>query len=185
MSRGLSSDQTTSLASEKLHQVTMLKLAFNSTYYYTNHYKNITYDSNNYLATAFILDISQIREESAITNASIDITLSAVTTTLLTDLFSHGHIGKEVVVYLSLLNSDGAVITTPIEIFTGTTSGMKYSENTKKAEIVLTVGNHWTKIKQFSGRRLTDKSQQLVFTGDPSFALRDQVGKKITWGTQE
>ena len=185
MSRGLSTDQNTALASGKLHLVTMLKLSLGSTFYYTNHYKNIVYDSNTYLSSAFILDISQIREESSMTNGSIDLTLSAVTTTLLTDLLSNGHIGKDVVVYLSLLNSDGAIITNPIQIFEGQTSGFKFQENAKTSEIVLTVGNHWTKIKEFSGRRLTDQSQQLVFTGDLSMEFRDQIGKKITWGTQE
>ena len=185
MSRGLSADQISALESGKLHLVTMVKLAFNATYYYTNHYKNIDYDSNTYLSSAFILDISQIREESSMTNASIDLTLSAVTTTLLTDLMTNGHIGKTVIVYLAMLDSNGAIITNPIQIFEGETNAFKFLENTKTAEIVLTVGNHWTKIKQFSGRRLTNQSQQLVFNGDPSLEFRDQIGKKITWGTQD
>ena len=117
MSRGLSADQNSALESDKLHLVTMLKLSLGATYHYTNHYKNLVYDSNTYLSSAFILDISQIREESSMTNGSIDLTLSAVTTTLLTDLMSNGHIGKDVNVYLSLLNSDGAIITNPIQIF--------------------------------------------------------------------
>ena len=185
MSRGLSADQISALASGKLHLVSMVKLAFGSTYYYTNHYKNIVYDSNTYLSSAFIMDISQIREESTMTNASIDLTLSAVTTTLLTDLMSNGHIGKTVIVFLAMLDANGAIITNPIQVFEGQTNAFKFLENTTTAEIVLTVGNQWTKIKQFSGRRLTNQSQQLVFNNDPSLEFRDQIGKKITWGTQE
>ena len=185
MSRGLSTDQTNALASGQLHIITMIKLAFGSTYYYTNHSTNIVYDSNTYLSTAFLMDVSQIREESSMTNGSIDLTLSAVTTTLLTDLMSNGHIGKGVIVYLALLNSSGAIITNPIQVFEGETNAFKFLENIKTAEIVLTVGNHWTKIKHFAGRRLTDKSQQLIFNGDTSLQFRDQIGKKITWGTQD
>ena len=61
---------------------------------------------------------------------------------------------------------------------------MKYEETTKRTEIVLGIANHWGRLKQFSGRRLTDKGQRLFFSDDPSLGLRDQIGKKITWGTQ-
>ena len=184
MSRGLSSDQINALASGAIHLVTMIKLEFNSTYYFTNHYKTITYDSNDYTSSPFFVDITEIREESKLTNSSIDLTLSATVTTILTDLVTNGHIGKTVTVYLALLDADGAVITNPIEFFSGETISMKYEETTTRTEIVLGIANHWGRLKQFSGRRLTDKGQRLFFSDDPSLELRDQIGKKITWGTQ-
>lgn len=183
MSRGLSADQITALSSGAIHLVTMIKLEFNSNWYFTNHYKTITYDSNDYLSSPFFVDLSEIREESRLTNSSIELTLSATTTTILTDLMTNGHIGKTCTIYLALLDSDGDVITNPIEFFSGETISMKYSETTTRTEIVVGIANHWARLKQFKGRRLTDKGQRLFFSDDPSLQFRDQVGKKITWGT--
>ena len=185
LSRGLTTNQKNALASGAFNIVTLLKMQFNANYYYTNHSNTITYDSNNYVPSAFFVDVSEIREESSITNSSITVTIASATTTILNDLFTNGHIGKTVSVYLALLDSTGSGIDDPIQVFEGQTNALKYAETATSSEIVLDVANAWARIKSFNGRRLTDKSQQLVFTGDPSFELRDQIGKKITWGTQE
>ena len=121
--------------------------------------------------------------ESSTTNSSITVTIASATTTILNDLFTNGHIGKTVSVYLALLDSTGSGIDDPIQVFEGQTNALKYAETATSSEIVLDVANAWARIKSFNGRRLTDKSQQLLYWR-PIFELRDQI-KKITWGTQE
>jgi hypothetical protein len=185
MSRGLHSDTKTALASGGYSPVVMMKLEFNTTYYLTNCSYSLSYDSNTYTTSAFLLDLSSIKEDTKLTISEIDITLSSVTTTILTDLFTYGHIGKPVTIYSGLIESpfgSTSLVDDPYQIFGGKTSGLSYTESAKESSMKLKASNHWSKLLEYNGRRITDQSQQNLFNGDLCFQLRDQVGKKITWG---
>ena len=184
MSRGLSTDIQNALASGKFGIASLLKLSLNTTYYLTNHQKNIVFNSATYQPLGYIVNLNDIVEQSSMNTGAISITLSAATTTIMTDLFTNGHIDENVNLYLALINDSGAVIDAPFEIYAGTISSLKYTESATSSAIRLTVSNQWSHLEQYSGRRLTDDSQQRVFDGDKSFSLRSQVGKKLTWGIQ-
>ena len=86
---------------------------------------------------------------SSITNSSITVTIASATTTILNDLFTNGHIGKTVSVYLALLDSADRVLTTRSG-FEGQTNALKYAETATSSEIVLDVANAWARINRLT-----------------------------------
>ena len=183
MSRGLSTDIKNVLSSNKFNLAVLVKFEFNTTYYYNNSYKTITYDSNNYISGGIILDLADIQEDASINTGQINLTLSNASTTILTDLLTYGHIDKAITVFFALLNDDSTVVDSPFEVFAGSINGMRISESAKESKLVLNVSNHWAQLNQWAGRTLTDSSQQRFFNGDLSFDFVPQVGKEIVWGT--
>ena len=183
MSRGLSTAIKNVLASNKFNLAVLVKLQFNTTYYYNNSYQNITYDSNNYISGGIILDLADIREDAKINTGQINLTLSNASTTILTDLLTYGHIDKSITIFFALLDDDSTLVDNPFEIFAGAVNGMKISESAEESKLSLSVSNHWALLNQFAGRTLTDSSQQRFFNGDLSFDFVPQVGKEIVWGT--
>ena len=182
MSRGLSTDIKNVLASNKFNLAVLIKFQFNTNYYYTNSYKTITFDSNNYISGGIILDLAEIKEEAPINTGMINVTLTNASTTILTDLLTYGHIDKSVSIYFAFLNDNSTVIDSPVLIFSGTTSQMKIAESASSATIVLGIGNHWARLRSLNGRNLTQSSQARYFTGDTIFNFRPQVDKPIIWG---
>ena len=95
MSRGLSTDIQNALASGKFGIASLLKLSLNTTYYLTNHQKNIVFNSATYQPLGYIVNLDDIVEQASMNTGAISITLSAATTTIITDLFTNGHIDKK------------------------------------------------------------------------------------------
>ena len=185
MSRGLSATVKTTLASSNYFLATLIKLEFNTTYYLTNASTTITYSSNDYVSTGLFIKIGDLQDDSAITNSALDVTLTAVSTGIMSDLLTNGYVDRPVTIYLSLMSSDMAIIDAPFEIFQGNVNSMTITEKLGSSILKLKVTNHWAKLDQISGRYLTKESQQRFFNGDLCFDRVSQTGKRLEWGIEK
>ena len=66
MARSLSGSLTTELATNKLNPIDLIYIGVNTGYYYTDHYKNISYGGNTYQATSLFLGVSDASESSEV-----------------------------------------------------------------------------------------------------------------------
>ncbi len=185
MSRGLSSTIKTALASSNYYLAFLLKLEFNSTYYLTNANNTITYSGNDYVSTGLYINISDLQEENRLTTSSLDLTLSASATGIMMDLLTNGYIDKQVTIYITLLDSDMAIIDAPFEIFKGNVDTMNVNESLETSVVRLVLTNHWAKLDQINGRYITNASQQRFFSADKCFDRANQVGKQLEWGIEK
>ena len=64
MPRSLNASLITELATNKLNPVELVYLGVSTGSYYTDHYKNITFDGNTYVASSLFLGSSESAESS-------------------------------------------------------------------------------------------------------------------------
>ena len=183
LSRGLSSTIKTELASNAVQVAVLIRLELNANFHLTTSSTSITYDSNTYTSTGVFLNIADFKEESTINTSEISLQLGNASQTIMNDLLTNGHIDRTVKIWLALINASAAVIDAPFQIFQGQINKMSITESESNSVTQLGIANHWAQLNQFSGRRLTDSSQQRFFNGDICFDFVNQVDKPIIWGT--
>lgn len=185
MSRGLSTAIKNALAGSAFRTATMTKLEFNTTYYFTNAPSTIVYDSNSYVSTGLFLDVQELEENSTITTGSLNMRLSSVATSIMDDLFTYGYVDRQVTVFLAMLDSDMAIIDSPVQIFQGFVNTISVQEDAQNSILTLLIANQWAQFDKINGRYLTDTSQQRYFSGDLAFNLVPQTGKQLEWGVEK
>ena len=170
MSRGLSSAIKTQLASSSFVMAHLVKLEFNTTYKYTDFSSDIDAGSGEiYSANGFLQSMGSINESSKLTIGSIDLVLSGVNQTLISDLLNNGHLNKKVTIQRAYINSSTNALIEAFSIFSGRVDGMQIRDTNETSEIGLTISNHWSDFGRRSGRRTISSSQQQFFPDDKGY----------------
>ena len=110
------------IAANEVWVVNLVSLEIGTTtYYITDHYKEIPYGGQTYLPNGNLLSIANVDESVEIGNQTINIALSGIDTTFRRDVIQFDAIGGTVEIDIAFLNtSTGAVIDDPLNIYTGT-----------------------------------------------------------------
>ena len=169
MSRGLSSDIKTQLASTSFVMAHLVKLEFNTTYYYTDFSSDIVDGSDTYSANGFLQKIGSISESSSLTIGSLSLSLSGVNQTLISDLLGNGHIHRKVAIKRAFINASTNALIESFSIYTGRVDGMDIMDSDKTSMINLRIANHWGDFARLSGRRTNSGSQNQFFPNDKGF----------------
>ena len=122
-----------------------------------------------YSANGFLQSMGSINESSKLTIGSIDLVLSGVNQTLISDLLNNGHLNKKVTIQRAYINSSTNALIEAFSIFSGRVDGMQIRDTNETSEIGLTVSNHWSDFGRRSGRRTISSSQQQFFPDDKGF----------------
>ncbi len=183
MSRGLSSAITDELAKGQYQMAHLVKLELNSTYKYTNASTNIADGSDTYVPNGFLMGLDNVQENSNINIGSMNIGISSVDQTIVSDILNNGHLNRKVTIKRAFLDSNTTLISGAIfSIYSGRIEGMSISESGNSSVMNLSVANHWTDFNRTAGRRTNNASQQHFFSGDKSMEFAPQTGKKLIWG---
>ena len=122
-----------------------------------------------FTANSFLQGMGAITESSKLTIGSIDLVLSGVNQTIISDLLNNGHLNKKVTIQRAYINSSTNALIEAISIFSGRVDGMQINDSDEKSEISLTVSNHWSDFNRKAGRKTTSNSQQQYFPADKGF----------------
>ena len=76
MPRGLSSSITTELQNQNIKPIVLVEILFPTPQRITNHYKDITFNSNTYTASGHLLSITTKAENAEVDTSSFQIELS-------------------------------------------------------------------------------------------------------------
>ena len=114
-SRGLHSDITTELAKGAYTNINLVDLTLGTsasptTYYYTDHTTDIVVGGNTYQANGFLISMSSVREDKVMTTGTLNLALSAVDQTIVSEVLTNGYIHKPVKIQRAFLNSANALI---------------------------------------------------------------------------
>lgn len=169
MSRGLSSDIKTQLASTSFVMAHLVKLEFDTTYYYTDFSSDIVYDGNTYSANGFLQKIGSISESASLTIGSLSLSLSGVNQTLISDLLGNGHIHRQITIRRAFINASTNALIESFSIYTGRVDGMDITDSDKTSMINLRIANHWGDFARLAGRRTNSASQNQFFPNDKGF----------------
>lgn len=179
MARGLSTALKTELANQSIKAILLVELNFPTVYRLTNHYKDITHNSNTYSSSGHLLGISTKSESSQLDVSNFTVKLSAVESAFSSLILNNNISNDEVKIDIGLLNSTDSLIDT-YEFDKGYVES--YRIDTKTATIDLTCTSHFSDFSRIAGRKTNEGSQQRFFPNDKGFEFAGLTVQDILWG---
>ena len=182
MARGLTTAVNNELATDKLNPVTLVYMNVDAGLRFTDHYKDLTFDGNTYLASSLFLKVSQVSESSEVEVSNLSLEFSGADQTIISLFLSSQYMDKEVEVYKGLLNASQALIADPFLLFKGRIESFNIDEDLESSDVQIVVASHWADFDKIKGRKTNTNSQQLYFAGDLGFDYASQTVQDIKWG---
>ena len=182
MTRSLSNAVKTELATDNLKPITLVYINVSSGHRFTDHYKDITYDSNTYSASSLFTSLSSVRESSEIEVSNITISFTGADQTIISLFLSNAYMEKEAEVYKGFLDSNESVIADPFLLFKGRIESFSINESINQSNVNVLVTSHWSDFNKIEGRKTNTNSQQIHFSADLGFEYASQTIGDIKWG---
>jgi hypothetical protein len=179
MARGLSSDLLTELSTNNIKPILLVEILFPTPQRLTNHYKDITHNSNTYSASGHLLNITAKSENAELDVANFTVKLSAVDSAFTSILLNNNVSNDEVTIDIGLLNGLDALIDT-YQFDKGYIESFRI--NTDKATIDLICTSHFSDFSRVAGRKTNEGCQQRFFPNDRGMEFAGLTVQDILWG---
>ena len=175
-SRGLHSDITTELAKGAYTSIQLVKITLGTVndpviYYYTDHTSDIDVSGDSYIANGFILSLGVVKEDKKMSTGIMNLVVSAVNQTIISDVLTNGYIHKTVVIKRAYIDSANDLISANavFTVYDGRIDGMSIKDSKEISTITFKVANHWAFFARIHGRRPTKNSMEQFFPNDVGF----------------
>lgn len=182
MARSLTADLITELATDKLNPVDLIYIGVSTGYYFTDHYKDISYGGNNYASSSLLLGVSDASETSEVSVNDLVIKFTGADQTIISLFLDNDYMNKQAFVYRAFLDSSQAVISSPFLLFDGRIENFNITETDNTSEVAISIASHWADFDKIAGRKTNTNSQKLYFSTDKGFDYASQSVKEIKWG---
>ena len=182
MARSLSGSLTTELATNKLNPIDLIYIGVNTGYYYTDHYKNISYGGNTYQATSLFLGVSDASESSEVSVNDLVVKFTGADQTIISLFLTYDYMNKQAFVYRGFLDDSQALIADPFLLFDGRIENFNITETDNSSEVSISIASHWADFDKIAGRKTNTNSQKLFFSTDKGFDYASKSVKEIKWG---
>jgi len=179
MARGLSSALKTELANQNIKPILLVEILFPTPVRITNHYKDMSHNSNTYSASGHLLSITNKSENAEIDVSNFTVNLSAVESTFTSVILGNNISNDIVTIDIGLLNSSDVLIDT-YNYDKGYIESFRI--DTEKAIISLICTSHFSDFSRIAGRKTNEGSQQRLFPSDKGFEYAGQTVQDIKWG---
>jgi hypothetical protein len=183
MTRSLTAGVIAELATNKLNPVELIYLGISTGTYYTDHYKNLTFDGNTYTASSLFLGSSEVQENADVAVNTLSLKFSGADTTIISLLLNNNYMNKPVKVYRGFLNDSQELIADPFLLFDGRISSFTLEEDTTSSSVNIIVASHWADFEKTSGRRTAENSQKIYFPNDKGMEFASKTAQRIKWGS--
>jgi len=163
----------------------LVKLSFDDvSYFLSDAYIPVTYDSNTYTPTGSFLAFSDIVETNEANIETISISLSGVDTTYINLFLSGGYLDRTVEIYKAFLDSNDALVSDPLLIFNGRLNNpvIKEDVDAGTSTIAVQASSLFVDFDRINTRFTNNESQQSFFAGDTGFRFSSVVVKELNWG---
>ena len=163
----------------------LVKLSFDDvSYFLSDAYIPVTYDSNTYTPTGSFLAFSDIVETNEANIETISISLSGVDTTYVNLFLTGGYLDRTVQIYKAFLDSNDALVSDPLLIFDGRLNNPVIKEDVEAgtSTIAVQASSLFVDFDRINTRFTNNESQQSFFAGDTGFRYSSVVVKELNWG---
>lgn len=163
----------------------LVKLSFDDvSYFLSDAYIPVTYDSNTYTPTGSFLAFSDIVETNEANIETISISLSGVDTTYINLFLTGGYLDRTVEIYKAFLDSNDALVSDPLLIFNGRLNNpvIKEDVDAGTSTIAVQASSLFVDFDRINTRFTNNESQQSFFAGDTGFRYSSVVVKELNWG---
>jgi hypothetical protein len=163
----------------------LVKLSFDDvSYFLSDAYIPVTYDSNTYTPTGSFLAFSDIVETNEANIETISISLSGVDTTYINLFLEGGYLDRTVQIYKAFLDSNDALVSDPLLIFDGRLNNPVIKEDVEAgtSTIAVQASSLFVDFDRINTRFTNNESQQSFFAGDTGFRFSSVIVKELNWG---
>mgnify|MGYP005661929617 CR=1 FL=1 len=182
MSRSLDTSLLTVLSGDSIKMCHLLEIHLASTSYLTDAGQDITYSGHTYSASSHFLNVQTVKESAELRVGSTKLVLSGVEQSFISAFLSAGYVSRQVRVLRAFLDSNNAIVGTPVLIYDGRINGYNVKDTMDTSVIELDIASHWSDFEKRSGRKTNSNSQGLHFTGDKGFDFAANIVKDLKWG---
>jgi hypothetical protein len=174
----------TQISAQKLSPILLCEMDFLSgTTRLWNGVGSITWGGQTYTGAGQFGSVSPVEESTDISAKGITLSLNGIPSDIIAIALLDDYQGRAAKVWLGALNSSGAIVTDPIQIFGGRMDVMSISDSGDTGSISLTAENRLIDLNRARERRFTDEDQQIDFPGDKGFEFVAGIqDKPIYWG---
>jgi len=168
------------------HQIHLVEVGLEiGTVYLTDGNRQVSWGGHDYIAAGYLLQFSDIEENATPQAATISVSLSGVTQTIMSLFLTYAYIDRPVAIYRAFLDEDGDLVADPLLIFSGRIDAPAFQENPDAGSAVLTVtvASQWVDFLRTPGRHTNHDEQQAFFPGDRGFEYVSELADRtIVWG---
>ena len=185
MDRGSSSAFQAEVVKGQNRPIHLVEVYFDDeTVYMTDAYKDITYNSNTYVAVGHFMGFSDIEESAEVIVSSVTLSLGGVDQVWVSRVLNKAYIDRTVKVYTAFLNDAQALVVDPVLIFEGRmdTPTIQEDPDSGKSSVSVSATNAWVDFSRTTGRHTNHEEQQIHFAGDKGFEFASEIVKDIQWG---
>jgi hypothetical protein len=181
--RSLSANMVTEVSASQLSPIILASLSFTQPVNLWSGYGTITYAGTGYLGIGTLGTISPVEETTDLAARGITMQLSGVPTVMIAVALSENYQGKACSVMFGALDSSGALVSTPITIFSGRMDVMSINDDGQNATIGMTAENKLVDFRRPREVRYTDEEQKNLYSGDKGLEFVNSIQEKeIYWG---
>ena len=181
--RTISGDMVTEVSASQLSPIILASLSFATPVHLWSGYGTITYNSTGYLGIGTLGTISPVEETTDLAARGISMQLSGVPTAMIAVALTENYQGRECSVLFGALDSSGALVASPITVFSGRMDVMSINDDGQNATIGMTAENRLVDFKRPREVRYTDEEQKNLYAGDRGLEFVNAIQEReIYWG---
>jgi len=181
MARTLDSAVVTQIQNESMRLAHVVKLGFSTPIYLTNHSKNLSFNSDTYVADGQLEFLNDREETGRLEYTNISLVFKNYSDTLRTNLKSEDYVGTEVIITTVFLDAD-ELITASYQIFKGRISSANLIEKNNESFATVEIASHWRDWESKKGRTFTVASQNSVYANDRGLDYAHRTRENLEWG---
>ena len=182
MTRVVHASVITELAKDGFRLCHLIYFDISTGVYLTDYGHDVSYPGDTYLASDGLLGVSSPQETQELRVGQTNVTLSGVDQTFTALFLTQNWINREATISRAVLNSSGAVIGSPIVVFSGQITQFQVDEGRQSSEVTVAMASHWADFEKKAGRFTNNNSQQYFFSGDVGFEYAANTVKDLKWG---
>lgn len=144
---------------------------------------SITFDGKTFTGVNNLGQIDPVQESVDLRANNVRVGLGGIPSAMIALALADHYQGRPGIIYFGLLNSSGAVIADPDQVFSGRIDTMEINEGPDGATIWISIESLMIDLGRSPERRYTDGDQQAEFPGDKFFEFVTSIqDKEIVWG---
>jgi hypothetical protein len=186
MTRALSTAVKNELATNEIRPIHLITIGFATPVNITDNSFSITSSvsgsSVTYVASDFILGVSNFSEETDVNLSPITLSLSGADQTFISTCLNENVINDEVKIFRGFLQDTNVLINDPFLLYNGQIDNFGISESDTDSLVNLAIVSHWADFEKRSGRKTNNTSQQRFFSTDVGMDFSSQTVQDIKWG---
>jgi hypothetical protein len=173
----------TEVSASQLSPILLASLSFATPVHIWTGYGTITVGSTAYLGIGTLGSISPVEETTDLAARGISMQLSGVPTAMLAVALTENYQGRECSVLFGALEASGALVSSPVTIFSGRMDVMSINDDGQNATIGMTAENKLVDFRRPREVRYTDQEQKNLFPSDKGLEFVTAIQEKqIYWG---